>query len=1029
MTLSSLSISRPVFTIVLSLVILLFGAIGFNFLGIREYPSVDPPIITVATSYAGANADIIESQITEPLEESINGIAGIRTITSVSRDGRSTISVEFELEIDLETAANDVRDKVARAVDELPPDADPPQVSKADADANPIMFITIQSPERTLLEITDIAINSFKERLQTVPGVSTIYVWGEKRYSMRLWMQPERLAAYGLTPLDVRNALNRENIELPSGRVEGNNTELTIRTLGRLKTPEDFNQMIVKEDADRVVRFMDIGRAELYPENERTLLRYNGVPMVGNAIVPQPGSNHIEIADEVYRRLDNIKRDLPEDINWSIGFDTTKYIRASITEVQQTIGVAFFLVVCIIFLFLRDWRTTVIPVLVIPISLIGTFFLLYLMDYSINVLTLLGVVLAIGLVVDDAIVVLENIYAKIEQGMNPVQAGLKGSEEIFFAVISTTLALVAVFMPILFLQGLTGRLFREFGVTIAGAVLISSFVALTLTPMLSSRILKKRENHTFIYRLTEPFFVWLASVYKKSLSAFMKVRWLAFVFIALAVAGIYQLLNTIPQELAPLEDRSGGRFYATLPEGSSFEYTDQYVKELIEVFQAEIPELTGLVTVTSPGFGASSSVNSVFARLILEPQDERQRSQQEIVNDINGKISKLSAGQGVVTQEQTIGSRRSRYPVQFEVQATSLDKLKKVLPEFEEKARQHPAFSFVDINLKFTKPEIIISINREKANNLGVSAIDIAQTLQLGISGQRFGYFMMNGKQYYVIGQMEREDRNEPVDIKSLFVKNKNGALIQLDNLIEMKERSAPPQLFRYNRYTSATVSARLNDGYSLGQGIEAMRQVADEVLDETYSTALSGTSKDFAESSSSILFAFVLALVLVYLVMSAQFESFRDPFIIMFTVPMALIGALFSLWITGETLNVFSQIGIIMLIGLVTKNGILIVEFANQKKLGGMGRLDAVIEAAAMRFRAILMTTLSTVLGILPIALALGAGAESRVSMGVAVVGGMLFATFLTLYIIPSIYSYISGKTKNRIDVGEVKKELEMVG
>jgi len=1026
MSLSSVSISRPVFTIVLSVVIIIFGAIGFNFLGVREYPSVDPPIITVTTSYTGANADIIESQITEPLEESINGIAGIRTITSVSKDGRSTITVEFELEIDLETAANDVRDKVAGAVRNLPPDIDAPSVRKADADASPIIFITIQSDERDLLELSDIGVNIFKERLQTVAGISNIMVWGEREYSMRLWMDPARLSAYGITPLEVRAALNRENVELPSGFVEGNRTELSIRTMGRLTTPEEFNNLIIKEEANRVIRFRDIGEAALGPLNEKTLLRFNGVPMVVNAIVPQPGSNHIDIADGVYKRLDQIGKDLPEDIVWGVSFDATRYIRESILEVQQTIGLAFLLVVSIIFLFLRDWRTTVIPVLVIPISLIGTFFVLYLMNFSINVLSLLGVVLAIGLVVDDAIVVLENIYAKIERGMQPLEAGFKGAQEIFFAVISTTIALVAVFMPILFLEGLTGRLFKEFGVTIATAVIISSFVALSLTPMLSSRILKKRERQTWLYRVTEPFFNWLTVGYKSSLESFMRFRWTSFLIVAAAFVSIFYLQKNLKQELAPLEDRSGGRFFAVAPEGSSFEYMDEYVESLIQIVEKEVPELKGLVTVTSPGFGSSSSTNNAFARLVLVPPSEREVSQSEIVNRLNDKIKYLSDARGSFTQEQTIGNRRSRYPIQYVIQATSLDKLKSVLEEFKVEATNDPTFSFVDVNLKFTKPELIININREKANNLGISIADVAQTLQLGVSGQRFGYFMMNGKQYQVVGQVKKEDRNDPLDIKSLFVKNNKGDLIQLDNVIDTYEQSTPPQLFRFNRFGAATVSATLSPGYSIGDGINAMDKIADKVLDDTFSTALDGTSKDFVDSSSSILFAFLLALLLVYLVLSAQFESFRDPLIIMFTVPLAIAGSLFTLWYFGETINVFSQIGIIMLIGLVTKNAILIVEFANQKKENGLNRHAAVIEASAMRFRAILMTALSTILGILPIALALGAGSESRVSMGIAVIGGMLFSTLLTLYVIPAVYSYVSSKTKRIVDINDLNKRVK---
>ncbi len=1021
MSLSSLSIQRPVLATVFSITIVLFGLIGLGSLGVREYPSVDAPTISVSTSYVGANADIIESQITEPLEEAVNGIAGIRTITSVSRDGRSTLTVEFNLEIDLETAANDVRDKVSRVVRNLPPDADPPVVSKADADSDPIIFLNIQSDRRSLLELTDIAENIFKEQLQTINGVSEIRVWGSKTYAMRLWIDPTRLVAYQLTPLDIRNALLRENIELPSGSVEGVSTELTVRTVGRLTTPQEFNDLIIKEEGGNVVRFRDVGYAELGPENLRTVLKRDGVPMVGNAIIPQPGSNHIEITDEFYRRLELIKKDLPEDIRLGIGFDNTRFIRASIDEVEQTIYIAFGLVVIIIFLFLRDWRTTVIPVLVIPISLIGGFFVMYASGFSINVLTLLGIVLAIGLVVDDAIVVLENIYAKIEAGMPPLQAALSGSREIFFAVIATTLALVAVFLPVVFLQGLTGRLFREFGYVIAGSVVISSFVALTLTPMLSSRLLKRRETHTWFYRVTEPFFVSLNRLYANSLQQFMRIRWMSFVIMLGAGGLMYQIGSNLQQELAPYEDRSRLRGFATAPEGATFEYMEGYMNELVDLTQSAIPELDGVISVTSPGFGASTSVNSGFLIVLLSNPAERDRSQQDILFDLTPRVGDLTGARTFISQQQSIGGRRSGLPVQFVIQAPTLEKLKEVLPTFMERVNAEPVFSFSDIDLKFNKPEIRIDIDRQKARDMGVSMIDIAQTLQLGLSGQRFGYFIMNGKQYQIIGQVQRQDRNEPVDVRSLYVRSSEGNMIQLDNLVTLVEQTTPPTLYRFNRFVSATVSAGLADGQTIGDGIEAMEAIAADVLGDQYLTSLAGPSKDFSESSSSLGFAFGLALLLIYLVLAAQFESFRDPFIIMFTVPLALAGAVLSLWYFGQTLNIFSQIGIIMLIGLVAKNGILIVEFANQRKAQGLSRSAAILDAAVARFRPILMTSLSTTLGVLPIALALGEGSESRVSMGIAVIGGLLFSTILTLYVIPGIYSYLSGKEPNiLIDLAE---------
>lgn len=1009
-SLSTISINRPVLSIVMSLVIVLFGLIGFSYLGVREFPSVDPPVISVSTTYAGANADIIESQITEPLEEAVNGIQGIRTITSTSREGRSNISVEFELGIDLEAAANDVRNKVSGAQNRLPPDVDPPVVEKADADSSPIMFLTVMSDKRDPLELSRITENIFKERLQTIPGISSVQIWGQKRYSMRLWMDPIRLASLKLAPSDVLQAVNRENIELPSGRVEGQNTELTVRTMGRLSTVEDFNNLIIKESGDQVVRFSDVGYAQLYPENERTILRRDGIPGVALAVVAQPGANNIDIAQRLYKKLDQIKRDLPADITYQMSYDSTKYILASIAEVKETILIAFTLVLVIIFIFLRDWRTTLIPVVTIPISLIGAFFVMYLLGFTINVLTLLGIVLAIGLVVDDAIVVLENIYTKVEEGQDPVSAAKQGATEIYFAVISTTVAVVAVFLPVIFLQGLTGRLFREFGLVVASSVVISSFVSLTLTPMMSSKLLKKREKQSWLYTVTEPFFTWLTTSYGAALKSFMKFRWLAFGIILISAALIYYFGSMLPSELAPMEDRSEFRLQAQAPEGATFEYMDSYVRELTSFVQQEVPEHQGLVSVTAPGFGGSG-VNSGFVRVILKDPDQRTRSQQAIVDEVTKKVRKYSGVRTFVTQAQTIGDRRGGFPVQFVIQAAELEKLKAVLPEFMAKASASPKFAFVDLDLKFNKPEININIDREKARNLGVNIIDIAQTLQLGLSGSRFGYFIMDGKQYQIIGQVERTNRDEPLDLKTLYVKNRRGELVQLDNLVTMQESSNPPQLYRFNRYSSAKVSAQLANGVALGEGIKEMERIAEEVLDETYTTSLDGASRQFVESSSTIYQAFFIALAIIYLVLAGQFESFKDPLIIMFTVPLALAGALLSLWYFDQTLNIFSQIGIIMLIGLVTKNGILIVEFANQRKEQGMKVMDAVIDAAESRFRPIIMTSLSTILGILPIAMALGAGSESRVSMGLAVIGGMLFATILTLFVIPAIYSYFSSK------------------
>ncbi|MDX9923703.1 MAG: efflux RND transporter permease subunit [Ignavibacteriaceae bacterium] len=1012
MSLSSLSIRRPVLAIVMSILIVLFGVIGYTYLGIREYPSIDPPIINVSTSYPGANADVIESQITEPLEEQINGIAGIRSLTSTSRDGSSSVTVEFDVSIDLEDAANDVRDRVSRARFNLPPDADPPIVTKADADAVPIVFLNIQSSNRNLLELSDYAQNIFKERLQTINGVSNVQIWGQKRYSMRLWMDPAKLAAYKITPVEIRSAVTRENIELPSGRIEGNNTELTVRTKSRLTTVEDFNNLIIKDAGGVLVRFSDIGKAELYPENERTILKRDGIPMVGVVLIPQPGVNYIEIADEFYKRIEEIKKDLPADISLGIGFDVTKYIRASVSEVRETILIAFGLVIIIIYLFFRDWRTTLIPIIVIPVSIIGAFFIMYLADFSINVLTLLGLVLAIGIVVDDAIVVLENIFRKIEEGMEPIQAGEKGTAEIFFAIISTTITLAAVFLPIMFLQGITGRLFVEFGVVIAGSVIISSFVALTLTPMLSTRILKKKTKHSKFYYKTEPFFTWLESNYRSSLAKFMKRRWVAFIIMTGAIGVIFLFGMMIPSELSPMEDRGEIRITATAAEGTSYEFMADYMNKISEAVMDSVKDRTAIISMTSPGSGSSSS-NSGFVRISLTDATEREKTQQQYADELSELMKEFNDVKTFVIQQQSIGTRRGGLPIQYVIQAPTIEKLREAIPKFLDEARKNTTFAQVDVNLKFNKPEIVLEINRSKARELGVSALDIAQTLQLAYSGQRFGFFIMNGKQYQIIGQVLKEDRSKPLDLVSLYVKNNRGDLIQLDNVITLKERSSPPQLYRFNRYVSATVSASLAPGKTIGDGIKEMDKVAKKVLDEKYTTALEGASKDFVESSSSLIFTFMLAIVLIFLILAAQFESFRDPLVIMFTVPLAIGGAILSLWYFNQTLNIFSEIGQIMLIGIVTKNGILIVEFANQKKEQGLKAIDAVQEAAALRLRPILMTSLSTILGTLPIALAIGAGSGSRVSMGIAVIGGLIFSTVLTLYVIPAVYSYFSDKKK----------------
>ncbi|MGL5318395.1 MAG: efflux RND transporter permease subunit [Bacteroidales bacterium] len=1007
MNISELSIRRPVLATVLMLIIILFGLIGYTSLGVREYPSVDKPIISVDVNYPGANADVIMNQITEPLEQNINGIPGIRSLSSQSSQGSSRITVEFELEVDMERAANDVRDKVSRAQRYLPRDCDPPTVSKADADSDPIIRISLGSQSRSLLQLTEIAELTVKERLQTISNVSAVDLWGAKRYSMRLWLDPVKMAGYGVTPLDVKSAVDKENVELPSGSVEGDMVELSIRTLGLMSTPKEFNDLIIKEDNGNIVRFSDVGRAELGPEDQRSILKLNGIPTVMLVIVPQPGANHIEIADEANLRVQQLKKDLPEDVTIDVVFDNTKFIRASIKEVEETIYVAFLLVVLIIFLFLRDWRVTLVPVVVIPISLIGAFFVMYISGFSINVLTMLAIVLSVGLVVDDAIVVAENIYVRIERGMKPIDAGIEGSKEIFFAVISTTITLVAVFLPIVFLDGMTGRLFKEFSLVIAGSVIISSFVALTFTPMFATKILKRREKKNKFYTLTEPFFEWLNNAYSSSLATFLKHKIAAIPLVLLLSGLIFWLWGKIPSELSPMEDRSQIVVALRAPEGTTFEFMRDYADEVAGVVDSLVPEKASNV-------GRAMSGNG-FAFLTLKDINERERSQMQIADELSGAVRSKTKGRAFVRQTSTFGGGRGGMPVQYVLQAPTLEKLQEFVPKFMKLVNESPVFQMADVDLKFTKPETRIFINRDKANQLGVNTINIAQTLQYALSGQRMGYFYMNGKQYQILGEINRQQRNTPLDLKSIYVRSQGAEMIQLDNLVSLKEDVAPPKLFRYNRFVSATVSTGLAKGKTIGDGLDEMDRIAKETLDDTFRTALTGESKEFRESSSSLLFAFVLALMLIYLVLAAQFESFKDPMVIMVTVPLAIAGALMFMYYTGTTMNIFSQIGIIMLIGLVAKNGILIVEFANQRQDEGIDKSEAIHTASIQRLRPILMTSASTLLGLLPLVYASGEGANSRISMGVAVVGGMLVSTFLTLYIVPAIYSFVSTNRINK--------------
>ena len=1016
MNLSELSIKRPVFAVVCSIVIIIFGAIGYSFLGVREYPAIDPPVVNVRTSYVGANAEIIEQQVTEPIEKAVNGVEGVKNITSSSSQGSSSITVEFELGVDLERAANDVREKVSQVAGRLPQDIDaPPTVAKQDSDSDPIVFMQMQSNKRTILELSDLAENIVQERLQTIPGVSGVSVFGQ-RPAMRIWFDPVKLSAYKLTIQDVKFALDRENIELPGGKVRGNTTEMTVKAYGKLTTEDDFNDLIIRQTEGKSIRLKDIGYAIIGPENEESATRKNNIRSVNLGVVAQPGSNQVAIADELYKRIDVIKKDLPPDIILEVGYDKTQFVRKAITEVKETLIIAILLVVIIIYLFFREWSIAFRPLIDIPVALVGAFFIMYISGFSINVLTLLSLVLATGLVVDDGIVVTENIYKKIEQGMDKWKAAREGSKEIFFAVISTSITLAIVFLPIIFLQGFVGRLFREFGIVVAGAVLISAFVSLSLTPVLNIYLTKKNvHKHSWFYTKSEPFFRGMEAGYQRWLSAFMRKRWIAFIIVLACVGAIYFVGSKLPSELAPMEDRNRLRASILAPEGTDFDYMDQAVYDITEKMMDSVPERY-VVLSFAPSYSGSGGANAASISMGLVDAAERKRSQNDIAQSMNKMFKDYTDVRVLVLQEQTISvgqSSRGQLPVQFVLQNLNFDKLKEKVPLFMDEVVKSPVFQGNDVNLKFNKPELQVTIDRLKAGELGISILDISNTLQLALSGRRFGYFIRNGKQYEVIGQVDRKDRDAPLDLKSFYLRSKTGQLIQLDNLVTIYETATPPTIYHYNRLKSAIVSAGLANGKTLGDGIKEMERISKKVLDESFTTSLSGSSRDFAESSSNTQNAFLLALVLIFLVLAAQFESFVDPLIIMITVPLALAGAVISLSVFGQSLNIFSQIGIIMLIGLVTKNGILIVEFANQQREKGMNKIDAVLDASVARLRPILMTTLATALGALPIAMALGSAGKSRIPLGIVIIGGLMFALVLTLFVVPALYSYISRKKR----------------
>jgi len=1008
--LPELSIRRPVLASVMSLLIILVGVISFLRLTVREYPKIDTPVVSVRTVYQGASAQVIESQVTQVLEDSISGIEGVKTLKSVSREETSQITVEFLSDRDPDAAANDVRDRVARVRGRLPDEVDEPIIAKVEADAQAIMWLRLNSDQHDALEISDYADRYIADRLKTLPGVASVIIGGERRYAMRIWLDRERLAAYGLTPQDVEEALRRQNIEVPSGRIESRSREFTVLSETDLRTPEQFNRLILREVKGYPVRLSDVGRAELGPQDERNIVRVNGRPAVGMGIVKQSTANTLAVAQAVKTELPKIAAALPPGMQVGIAFDTSIFIEKSIESVYEVMAEALVLVVLVIYFFLRSLRATLIPFVTIPVSLIGAFFLVWLMGFSINVLTLLGIVLAIGLVVDDAIVVLENIHRHVEEGMPPFRAAIQGSREIAFAVVAMTITLASVFAPLAFSTGNTGRLFMEFALTVAAAVVVSGFVALTLTPMMCSKLLRHQSSHHPLYNALERFFQRLFAAYRRSLAACLRHRAAVIAVFAVVAAAGGLLFSQLKSELSPLEDRGFFIGVMVAPEGATMEYTDAYARQWEKIY-SEVPEITSYFVVVAPGLERPNPVNFALSFVRFKDWEERDRSSQQITASLAPKM--FSSMPGVLAfpvNPPSLGQSFRNPPVQFVVQGNSYDELDKVVDALMQKARAFPGLANVDSDLKLNKPQLKIEINREKAANLGIQIETIGRTLETLLGGRQVTRFKREGKQYDVIVKLEDKDRRQPTDLTSIYVRGAGGQITQLSNLVTVHETVAPKELNHFNRLRAAIISANIAPGYTLSEALDYMERAAAEVLPPEYQTALDGQSREFREAGQQLYFVFVLALAFIYLVLSAQFESFRGPLVIMLTVPLAVTGALLAMYLKGITLNVYSQIGLVMLIGLITKNGILIVEFSNQLRDRGLAKIEAVIEASALRLRPILMTSAATVLGSVPLAIAAGAGAESRSAIGWVIIGGMTLGTLFTLFVIPVAYTYIVG-------------------
>jgi multidrug efflux pump len=1011
MFLPELAIKRPVLATVMSLLIILVGVISFLRLTVREYPKIDTPVVSVRTVYQGASAQVIESQVTQVLEDSISGIEGVRTLKSVSREETSQITVEFLSDRDPDAAANDVRDRVSRVRGRLPEEVDEPIIAKVEADAQAIMWLRLNSDKHGALEISDYADRYIADRLKTLPGVASVIIGGERRYAMRIWLDRERLAGYGLTPQDVEDALRRQNVEVPSGRIESRQREFTVLSETDLRTPEQFNRLIVREVNGYPVRLSDIGRAELGAQDERNIVRVNGNPAVGMGIVKQSTANTLAVAQAVKNELPKIAAALPPGMDVGIAFDTSVFIEKSIQSVYTVMAEALLLVVLVIYFFLRSVRATLIPFVTIPVSLIGALFLIWLMGFSINVLTLLGIVLAIGLVVDDAIVVLENIHRHIEEGTPPLRAAFQGSREIGFAVVAMTVTLAAVFAPLAFSTGNTGRLFMEFALTVAAAVVVSGFVALTLTPMMCSKLLRRQASHHPIYNALERFFQGVSSGYRRALAGCLRHRALVIATFALVAVGGGVLFTLLKSELSPLEDRGFFIGVMVAPEGATVDYTDSYARSWEKIY-SEVPEITSYFVVVAPGLDRPSPVNFALSFVRFKDWDERTRKSQEITASLAPKMFQTMPGVlAFPVNPPSLGQSFRNPPVQFVVQGNSYEDLDRRVDALVTKARAFPGLVNVDSDLKLNKPQLSIDINREKAANLGIQVEAIGRTLETLLGGRQVTRFKREGKQYDVIVKLEDKDRRQPTDLTSIYVRGANGRITQLSNLVMVRETVAAKELNHFNRLRAAIVSANVAPGYTLSEALDFMESTAAEVLTPEYQTSLDGQSREFRESGQQLYFVFVLALAFIYLVLAAQFESFRSPLVIMLTVPLAVTGALLAMNLKGITLNVYSQIGLVMLIGLITKNGILIVEFTNQLRDRGMEKVQAVIQASTLRLRPILMTSAATVLGSVPLAVAAGAGAESRSAIGWVIIGGMTVGTLFTLFVIPAAYTYIVGE------------------